>query len=125
MMKRTTAIAIACAAIAYTGILIHAQQQGPTVKRTVLLQHDTSAPGFEAVLVAVEIPVGGREGRHTHSGTAMIHVLEGANLFMDAEDEELAILDVFGASPDEQRLACQAKLRPIAGKIRVRAENEE
>ena len=53
-------------------------QQAPTVKRTVLLQHDTSAPGFEAVLVAVEIPVGGREGRHTHSGTAMIHVLDGA-----------------------------------------------
>ena len=53
-------------------------QQAPTVKRTVLLQHDTSAPGYEAVLVAVEMPVGGREGRHTHSGTAMIHVVEGA-----------------------------------------------
>jgi quercetin dioxygenase-like cupin family protein len=48
------------------------------VKRTVLLQHDTSASGFEAVLVAVEIPVGGREGRHFHSGTAMIHVTDGA-----------------------------------------------
>ena len=58
--------------------ITHAQQQAPTVKRTVLLQHDTSAPGFEAVLVAVEIPAGGREGRHTHSGTAMIHVVEGA-----------------------------------------------
>jgi quercetin dioxygenase-like cupin family protein len=48
------------------------------VKRTVLLQHDTSAPGFEAILVAVEIPVGGREGRHFHPGTAMIHVTDGA-----------------------------------------------
>ena len=76
MMKRTTVIAIACAAIAYAGILIHAQ--APTVKRTVLLQHDTSASGFEAVLVAVEIPVGGREGRHFHAGTAMIHVTDGA-----------------------------------------------
>ena len=55
-----------------------APADGPTVKRTVLLQHDTSAPGFEAVLVAVEIPVGGREGRHFHSGTAMIHVTDGA-----------------------------------------------
>lgn len=50
----------------------------PAVKRTVLLQHNTSAPGFEAVLVEVEIPVGQREGRHFHSGTAMIHVTDGA-----------------------------------------------
>src|SRR5438876_9763395 len=70
MIKRqTAAVVIACAALVYAGTLI--QAQAPTVKRTVLLQHDTSAPGYEAVLVAVEIPVGGREGRHTHSGTAM------------------------------------------------------
>jgi quercetin dioxygenase-like cupin family protein len=75
--RRTLAIVVACAAIACAGTLIHAQQT-PTVKRTVLLQHDTSAAGFEAVLVAVEIPVGGREGRHFHSGTAMIHVTDGA-----------------------------------------------
>jgi len=81
--RRTAAIVIACAAIACAGALIHAQQ-APTVKRTVLLQHDTSAPGYEAVLVAVEIPVGGREGRHIHSGTAMIHVTEGA-LTLDYE----------------------------------------
>lgn len=75
--RRTTAIVVGCAAIALVGTLVHAQQ-APAVKRTVLLQHDTSAPGYEAVLVAVEIPVGGREGRHTHSGTAMIHVTDGA-----------------------------------------------
>jgi len=75
--RRTTAVVIACAAIACAGTLIHAQR-APTAKRTVLLQHDTSAPGYEAVLVAVEIPVGGREGRHSHSGTAMIHVTDGA-----------------------------------------------
>ena len=75
--RRTAAIVIASAAIAFAGILIQAQQ-APTVKRMVLLQHDTSVPGYEAVLVAVEIPVGGREGRHTHPGTAMIHVTDGA-----------------------------------------------
>jgi quercetin dioxygenase-like cupin family protein len=78
MMKRTLAIVIAAAAIAYAGTLIYAQGAAPAVKRTVLLQHDTSAPGFEALLVAVEIPVGGREGRHSHPGTAMIHVTDGA-----------------------------------------------
>ena len=63
--------------------------------------------------------------RSASCATCRIHVLEGAELFTEAEDEELAILDVFGVSPDEQRLACQAKLRPVSGKIRVRAENEE
>lgn len=63
--------------------------------------------------------------RSASCATCRIHVLEGANLFTEAEDEELAILDVFGVSPDEQRLACQAKLRPGAGKVHVRAENEE
>jgi quercetin dioxygenase-like cupin family protein len=78
MMIRRTFVLAAVAAIASVSThVIHAQQT-PAVKRTVLLQHDTSVPGYEAVLVSVEIPVGGREGRHTHPGTAMIHVLDGA-----------------------------------------------
>ena len=64
-------------------------QAAPEVKRTVLLRHDTSAPGFEAVLVAVEIPVGGREGRHTHPGLLMIHVEEGT-LSLDYEGKPTA-----------------------------------
>ena len=59
-------------------------QATPEVKRTVLLRHDAPAPGFEAVLVGVEIPVGGREGRHTHPGLVMIHVEEGT-LSLDYE----------------------------------------
>jgi len=49
-------------------------QAKPEVKRTVLLRRDTAAPGFEAVLVRVEIPVG---GRHTHPGLPIIYVEEG------------------------------------------------
>ena len=69
--------------------------------------------------------------RSASCATCRIHVLEGADLFTDPEDEELAILDVFGALPIErggepaQRLACQAKLRSGPGKVRVRPENEE
>ena len=59
-------------------------QGAPEVKRTVLLRHDAPAPGFEAVLVGVEIPVGGREGRHTHPGLAIIHVEQGT-LSLDYE----------------------------------------
>jgi quercetin dioxygenase-like cupin family protein len=78
MTIRRTFVLAAIAALAFVSTqAIHAQQ-APAVKRTVLLQHDTSVPGYEAVLVSVEIPVGGREGRHTHSGTAMIHVTDGA-----------------------------------------------
>ena len=73
----------------FTASVICAQAQAPTVKRTVLLQHDTSAPGFEALLVSVEIPAGGREGRHTHPGLAMIHVLEGT-LNLDYEGKPQA-----------------------------------
>ena len=78
MSIRRIFVLAAIAALAFLFTQVTHAQQAPTVKRTVLLQHDTSAPGFEAVLVAVEIPVGGREGRHFHSGTAMIHVTDGA-----------------------------------------------
>jgi quercetin dioxygenase-like cupin family protein len=52
--------------------------QQPAVERKVLLQQDVTIPGYQNVLVAVTIPVGGREGRHTHPGTAIVHVTEGA-----------------------------------------------
>jgi len=84
MTIRRIVVLTAIAALAFVSAQVIHAQQAPTVKRTVLLQHDTSAPGFEALLVSVEIPVGGREGRHTHPGTAMIHVLEGA-LTLDYE----------------------------------------
>jgi quercetin dioxygenase-like cupin family protein len=51
--------------------------QQPAVERKVLLQQDVSIPGYQNVLVAVMIPAGGREGRHTHPGTAVVHVLDG------------------------------------------------
>jgi len=78
MTIRRIVVLAAIAALAFVSAQVIHAQQAPTVKRTVLLQHDTSVPGYEALLVSVEIPVGGREGRHTHPGTAMIHVLEGA-----------------------------------------------
>ena len=58
--------------------------------------------------------------RSATCGTCRIVVLEGADQLTPPEDEELDLLDVFGATPDKQRLACQAKMRPGAGKLRVR-----
>jgi len=50
----------------------------------MLLKVDSAVPGYEQALVAVEIPVGGREGRHTHPGSVMIYVQEGT-LTLDVE----------------------------------------
>ena len=86
---RRAFVLVAVAAIAVVCARTVMYAQAPAVKRTVLLQHDTSAPGFEAVLVAVEIPAGGREGRHTHPGLAMIHVEEGT-LTLDYEGKPTA-----------------------------------
>ena len=55
----------------------------PTVVRKVLMQHDVPNGGQLSV-VSVEIPVGGREGRHTHSGPLIVYVQEGA-LTLDYE----------------------------------------
>jgi len=55
--------------------------QKPTVIRKMLLKQDSPIPGYEEALVAVEIPVGGREGRHTHPGSVMIYVQEGTLTF--------------------------------------------
>lgn len=57
--------------------LVAARAQQPNVERRVLLQQDVTIPGYQNVLIAVTIPPGGREGRHTHPGALLVHVLEG------------------------------------------------
>jgi quercetin dioxygenase-like cupin family protein len=59
-------------------------QQAPTVTRKVLMQQDLNIPGYVTAMVSVEIPVGGREGRHTHPGTLIVYVQEGT-LTLDYE----------------------------------------
>jgi quercetin dioxygenase-like cupin family protein len=53
----------------------------PTVQRKVLLTHDLAIPGYQTVLGAVEIPPGGREGRHTHPGAVVVYIQEGVLTF--------------------------------------------
>jgi quercetin dioxygenase-like cupin family protein len=47
------------------------------LERKILLQQDLTIPGYETLLAEVTIAVGGREGRHWHSGTLVGRVLEG------------------------------------------------
>ena len=75
--------AFAVAAALSLGTAVFAQN-APGPVRTVLARQDATAPGYEAVAVRVEIPVGGREGRHTHPGVAM-GVVEQGTLTLDYE----------------------------------------
>jgi len=70
------------------------QPAAPTVTRTPLLTKDLPMPGnFVATLVSVELPAGAREGRHTHSGTLVAYVKEGA-LTLDYEGKATVTYNV-------------------------------
>ena len=55
-----------------------AAAQLPAITRKVLLQHDLAIPRHEVTMIAQEIPVGGREGKHTHPGMLVAYIQEGA-----------------------------------------------
>ncbi len=63
--------------------------------------------------------------RSASCGTCRLVVLEGAHLLAEAEDEELQVLDAFGQSPPDRRLACQAKLLAGPGWCTVRAARDD
>lgn len=50
----------------------------PNAVRKMLIQHDLPIPGYTAGIASVEVPPGGREGRHTHPGPLYVYVQEGA-----------------------------------------------
>src|SRR5262245_58523778 len=64
-------------------MLVPAIAQQPTVQRKVLLTQDLPIPGYQTVMAAVEIPAGGREGRHTHPGAVVGYIQEGTTTFCD------------------------------------------
>lgn len=89
MYKKRINVKLVFIAAAVLAILLpvwtgSAAQNQPTVTRKVLMQQDLSIPGYSTALVSVEIPVGGREGRHTHPGTLLVYVQEGT-LTLDYE----------------------------------------
>jgi ferredoxin len=59
--------------------------------------------------------------RSASCGTCRIDVLEGADLLEPPSAGELDVLDLFGDDPQHCRLACQARVRAGAGRVRVRA----
>lgn len=81
MIARARRAAIAAAAVAVLGAAggaVAAAERPPGIKRQVLQRQDLRMPGQEGLMALVEIPPGGREGRHSHPGEAFIYVLAGS-----------------------------------------------
>jgi quercetin dioxygenase-like cupin family protein len=102
-MKVVT-LAFALAAFCSVGLLLAAPAaQQPGVTRKILLKQDSPVSGYEEDLVLVEIPAGGREGRHTHPGSVIIYVQEGTLTF-DCEGKPTATYkagDTLYVEPDK------------------------
>jgi quercetin dioxygenase-like cupin family protein len=86
---RKSIFAVCLAASAFAAVSASVQSDAApaatsNVQRRVLLTEDLQIPSYQTVLVEVTIPAGGREGRHTHPGTAVVHVQEG-QLTLDME----------------------------------------
>ena len=64
------------AVLAVAAVSLAAAADAPQVVRKVLNQQDT-ANNQTMASIDVTIPVGGREGRHTHPGPLMVYVLSG------------------------------------------------
>jgi quercetin dioxygenase-like cupin family protein len=73
-----TMLALGLAVNSASWMIVPVIAQQPTVQRKVLLTQDLPIAGYQAVMAAVEIPVGGREGRHTHPGAVFVSVQEGS-----------------------------------------------
>jgi quercetin dioxygenase-like cupin family protein len=53
--------------------------QEPNVDRRILQRQDLAGvPGHEILVVEATLPVGGREGRHTHPGTMIGYITQGS-----------------------------------------------
>ena len=106
-MKRPSArLAMACAAavlVGAAGIAVLKAQPAPSVKRTVLMKQDSTVPGREFVMAAVEIPPGGTEGKHTHPAEVYAYVREGElQLFVEGQPmKTLKAGDVFAIAPGQ------------------------
>jgi ferredoxin len=57
--------------------------------------------------------------RSASCATCQIEVVEGGELFEPPEFDEKQLLELLGG-PVTNRLACQARLRPVPGRVRVK-----
>jgi quercetin dioxygenase-like cupin family protein len=77
VIRRIALVLAVAAVLGSVGVSRLRGQQAPEVKRNVLLKQDSTISGREVVMASVELPPGGREGRHTHPAEVYGFVLEG------------------------------------------------
>jgi quercetin dioxygenase-like cupin family protein len=90
-MSRSLLFVVALSSFLGTVSASTPHEKAPAATRRVLLRRAISAPGYEEVMVETEIPVGGREGRHTHPGTMFARVVQGAVTLDDEGAESVAV----------------------------------
>jgi quercetin dioxygenase-like cupin family protein len=98
-MAVMVAIGVAAAVAGIQGLKA---QPAPSVKRTILLKQDMTIPGREAVMALVELPPGGKEGRHTHPAEVYGFVQEGT-VTLEVQGQPTRTLkagDVFSIPPE-------------------------
>jgi ferredoxin len=94
--------------------------------------------GDPSAAVEVEVPGGGAlvdvcddtrapvpfSCKSANCGTCRVEVLEGESELLPPKDDELDLLDLFGAPP-RVRLACQAKMKPGLARLRIRPVDDD
>lgn len=85
MIKNSSkVVAVVFVVVAFSSlvlVLVTLAAQQSTVTRKIFLKQDSPIPGYDEDLVMVEIPPGGREGRHKLPGSVIIYVQEGTLTF--------------------------------------------
>ena len=79
LTRRGFAVCALCAISGFAATAADAQQAAgaPGLKRTILQRTDGPTPGYETLIVAVEIEPGAVVARHTHPGVESSFVIEG------------------------------------------------
>lgn len=63
--------------------------------------------------------------KSANCGTCRVDILEGGDELLPPKDDELDLLDIFGAGAGSGvRLACQVKMKPGLARLRVRPVDE-
>ncbi|SIO48290.1 Cupin domain protein [Bradyrhizobium erythrophlei] len=75
-----------CAVAGFAATAAEAQSAATPIKRTILQRTDGPAPGYETLVVSVEIEPNAVVARHTHPGVEAGYVVEGeAELTIDGQ----------------------------------------
>jgi quercetin dioxygenase-like cupin family protein len=87
----------------------------PAIKRNIVLKEDMSIPGREGVMVYVDIPPGGAEGKHTHPAEVYAFLLEGTiSLEIDGKPTvTLKAGDIFHVPPNTIHQATNTGGTPV------------